>query len=127
MEDNYTLCVPIKEPLCDGHIIILPKRHVETFDKLNPKEACSIFKMLEKISAALQKTFNKNSCINWINQGTAKSQDHLHIHMLPSEMSVRSAFASYMNTHRRRKESPGKLKKISEKIKKSSFSNSYSV
>ncbi len=86
LEDEHSFSIVNREPLIEGHLMVLPKRHVERLGDLTPDESMSISKMLGRLSDVLEHAFPEPNMIA-LNMGKNTSQDHLHFHIMPSEIS----------------------------------------
>lgn len=75
--DNY--------PATKGHVEIVPKRHVESFFELTPKEIRSAYSLIRKTQGKLHETYAPDGYTIGVNEGTAagRSIDHLHINLIP--------------------------------------------
>lgn len=74
-----------KYPVTEGHLLIIPKRHVETLFDLTETERVALYAMIEKGRAMLQETYEPDGFNFGVNQGTAAGQTipHLHLHLIP--------------------------------------------
>lgn len=70
-----------------GHVMVVPKRHVADIDELSSDEIEEIFKeIIPKIKAVLKKEYPKTEGFNiGINMGRAAGAtiEHLHVHVVP--------------------------------------------
>ena len=75
--DNY--------PVADGHVLIIPKRHVLSFLQLNESEVLGFYKILKMAQNILLLKYSLDGFTIGINQGKAAGQtiEHLHIHLIP--------------------------------------------
>jgi diadenosine tetraphosphate (Ap4A) HIT family hydrolase len=48
-EDDYVCCILDHNPYNEGHVLILPKKHIRYFDELDENTANSVFKALRII------------------------------------------------------------------------------
>lgn len=85
---EHSYCVVIKWPLKLGHVMVAPKRHVVGFGELTKDEAKDLLDLVDFMSNVLQKAFGNNTVIH-TNVGVHRSEEHLHIHMLPSTGGIR--------------------------------------
>ncbi|MBI4895825.1 MAG: HIT family protein [Candidatus Aenigmarchaeota archaeon] len=92
-EFRHSICSIIKWPLKLGHVIVIPKRHVINFNELTKDEAKNLLDLLGYMSNILQKAFGDNTVIH-TNIGLHRSEEHLHIHMLPSKGGIRELVSS---------------------------------
>lgn len=83
-------------PLKLGHIMILPKRHVEVFDGLTPSEAHEMFSLIERCTRALGKEYKVYPFV-CINPPHRRSELHVHIHLVPSSNGVREFLSRLEN------------------------------
>lgn len=75
-----------KYPYNAGHLLILPKRHVGSFEDLTLKEAADIFVLQQKALHALKDLYSPGGFNMGLNLGAvagAGIPDHLHWHVIP--------------------------------------------
>ena len=72
-------------PANPGHIEIVPKRHVESFFELSPKEVTEAYTLMREAKDELTKKHHPDGYTIGINEGDAsgRSVKHLHIHLIP--------------------------------------------
>ena len=72
-------------PINPGHVLIMPKRHVETLAELNQEELTSLATLLQKLVEAIDKALAPEGLNMMINQGKAAGQvvPHFHWHIIP--------------------------------------------
>ncbi|WP_081736261.1 HIT family protein [Amycolatopsis orientalis] len=72
-------------PAAEGHIEIVPKRHVESYFDLTPGENTEIRDLLRHARNVLADRFRPDGYTIGVNEGRAAGRtiDHLHIHMIP--------------------------------------------
>lgn len=116
-EDEHSLAVTIIEPLIEGHILVLPKRHVKELEELSEEEMVSFIKSVTKVVHMLKKTYDTPAAFSYMKHGKAKSQEHLHIHILPGFVPIRTLISSHFRTKPRERKSFEELRKVAEKIK----------
>jgi diadenosine tetraphosphate (Ap4A) HIT family hydrolase len=75
--DNY--------PSTPGHVEIVPKRHVESFDDLTAAEAVAAYALLREARRRLAAEYAPDAWTIGINDGPAAGRTihHLHIHLIP--------------------------------------------
>lgn len=72
-------------PASKGHILILPKKHVEDIYDLEPESAGRLFQLATMFASIIKRAFG-NDGLNIIqNNGKAAGQTvpHYHLHMIP--------------------------------------------
>ncbi len=75
-----------KYPYNNGHLLVLPQRHVGSLLDLSEKESLELYALLRKAQAALLKVYNCSGFNIGINQGAVSGAgipDHLHWHIVP--------------------------------------------
>ncbi len=70
-ECESTVTIRDGYPVSDGHTLVIPKRHVESFFDCNSDEKAHIFQALEEIKVALDKEFSPDGYNIGINDGEA--------------------------------------------------------
>ena len=72
-------------PAAKGHILIIPKRHVENLLTIEPDMAAKALGIASKLANALVKTLGCDGVNMLQNTGEAAGQTvmHLHIHLIP--------------------------------------------
>lgn len=74
-----------KYPVAEGHLLIIPKRHVETLFDLDEAERTSLFSLVEASKDLLVEKYHPDGFNYGVNQGAAAGQTiaHLHLHIIP--------------------------------------------
>ena len=72
-------------PVSSGHTLVLPRRHVGSFFKLEPPERDAVFELLDLARRDLDQTLHPGGYNIGINDGLAAGQTvaHLHVHLIP--------------------------------------------
>ena len=73
-------------PYNNGHVMIVPKRHVPTLDRLSPAEKLDWLELYEEIFSALEKGLRPNGFNVGMNLGEAAGAGvpgHMHLHVVP--------------------------------------------
>ena len=84
-ESDYTITIRDGFPVSEGHTLIIPKRHVQSFFDLQAIEKAAILQALDEAKEALDREFNPDGFNIGINDGEAAGQTviHLHVHLMP--------------------------------------------
>ena len=85
-EDDLLLSFMDIQPVNKGHILIIPKKHVELAADLDESTAGEMFKLANKINKALRKSGIRTEGINYfLADGEAAGQEvfHTHLHIIP--------------------------------------------
>lgn len=81
-------------PYVDGHLLIIPRRHIEKFRELNDEEWSDIHELIKIGFDVINKEFgidNTNVLYREGGKSSGKSVGHLHLHVFP----VTSEFMKY--------------------------------
>ena len=73
-------------PYNNGHLMIVPKRHIACLSQLNAPEKAEFFEVLEKVMSALSKAMRAqgfNLGMNISDVAGAGVPDHVHWHIVP--------------------------------------------
>ncbi|MFJ8261995.1 HIT family protein [Rummeliibacillus sp. NPDC094406] len=82
-EDDYVCCILDHEPYNEGHVLILPKKHIRYFDELDENIANSVIQASKIISKAIKKLFNPDGITICQNGGVFDELTHFHMHVVP--------------------------------------------
>jgi diadenosine tetraphosphate (Ap4A) HIT family hydrolase len=77
MIDNY--------PVARGHLLVVPKRHVESFFEATLEEINAITQLIFGVKERLDQQFHPDGYNIGVNVGKAAGQGvfHLHVHVIP--------------------------------------------
>ncbi len=72
-------------PVNEGHTLIIPKRHVETYFDATQEERNAMSLLLAEVKERLDEEFNPDGYNIGVNVGAAGGQTifHLHVHLIP--------------------------------------------
>lgn len=85
-EDTNTAALMDINPVSNGHILVIPKQHFETFIETTPKLVCEVSITTHKIANLLKKTIPEIKGFNFLtNNGSEAFQEvfHYHVHIIP--------------------------------------------
>jgi diadenosine tetraphosphate (Ap4A) HIT family hydrolase len=85
MSNNLAYARYDKYPVTDGHILVVPHRHVGDYFELTIEEKLAIVELLEEVKCLLDREKNPDGYNIGINVGEAAGQTvmHAHIHLIP--------------------------------------------
>ena len=74
-----------KFPVSEGHVLITPKRHAETFFDATKEELAAINELTFKVKEILDERYNPDGYNIGVNVNYAAGQTifHLHVHVIP--------------------------------------------
>ncbi|QQZ07732.1 HIT family protein [Heyndrickxia vini] len=82
-EDEYVCCILDHYPYNEGHVLILPKKHIRYFDELDENTANSLINASKIISKAIKKLFHPDGITVCQNGGVFDELTHFHMHVIP--------------------------------------------
>jgi len=84
-ESSHVLGLFNYRPVLEGHVLILPKRHVERLEDLTTEEFIEIKEAITKIHTAAKNVYGKNDYLLIIQNGKDAGQTvpHVHFHLIP--------------------------------------------
>ena len=89
-EGEYTLVILSNPRLVEGHLLVIPKRHVEKLSELSKEERNELFGKIIEFQEKILSKFSKGCDIRQ-NYRPFQTQDnlkvsHLHFHLQPREL-----------------------------------------
>jgi histidine triad (HIT) family protein len=84
-EDEKTVAALSDEPVSEGHILIIPKKHYSIIEQIPDYEFGDIFSLANKISISLFESLRLQGTNIFIQNGVGAGQKHNHsvIHLIP--------------------------------------------
>jgi histidine triad (HIT) family protein len=82
-EDEVSVVFLDVRPLFPGHILIIPKVHVETLPELPAELVAPLFANAQDVCLALENALGAAGTFVAINNRVSQSVPHLHIHVVP--------------------------------------------
>ncbi|MBS3905094.1 MAG: HIT family protein [Simkania sp.] len=84
-EDDLVIALYSHKPVVPGHLLVIPKRHVERFEELSNEELLRIKEVVAKIHAVAKEIYGTSDYLLLQKNGTAAGQTvpHLHVHYFP--------------------------------------------
>ena len=85
LEDEHCLAFLDINPLAEGHLLLIPKRHFEQLDQVPPDVVAALAKHLPRLTAAVTTAAQAEGCNVLQNNGRAAGQvvAHVHVHIIP--------------------------------------------
>jgi diadenosine tetraphosphate (Ap4A) HIT family hydrolase len=84
-ENEHAVWILDVHPVSQGHSLIVPKRHVESFFDATPEERTAMMALLDPARAYVKRNHAPSGFNIGINEGSAAGQTvlHLHVHLIP--------------------------------------------
>ncbi|MFZ2498957.1 HIT family protein [Methanosarcina sp.] len=72
-------------PASEGHTLVAPKKHFNTFTEMGTEDVASLFETAKKVTIAVEKAFSAEGSNIGINNGKVAGQEvpHVHVHIIP--------------------------------------------
>lgn len=70
-------------PLFPGHVLVIPKEHVETLTELAVEKVGPLFLAVRRVGAAVEVAMAADGSFVAINNRVSQSVPHLHVHVVP--------------------------------------------
>src|SRR5947209_5749102 len=70
-------------PLFPGHVLLIPKAHVETLTDLGPDAVGPLFSHARTLCAAVERGMEAEGTFVAVNNRVSQSVPHLHVHIVP--------------------------------------------
>ncbi|MGL5330124.1 MAG: HIT family protein [Peptostreptococcaceae bacterium] len=85
LENEVAYAIFDKFPVSKGHMIFIPKRHIENFFDINRNERESIFELIDEGKKLLDEKYSPDGYNIGINCGEVAGQTvmHVHVHLIP--------------------------------------------
>lgn len=82
-EDDVAVGFLDIRPLFHGHVLLVPRRHVETLVDLPPDEVGPLFERARTLAAAVVDGLGAQGSFVALNNTVSQSVPHLHVHVVP--------------------------------------------
>lgn len=85
-EDELCMALMDIQPINPGHALVVPRRHASYLSELDTEDGAQIFRVAQRVAAALRKCGVKCEGVNFfLADGEAAGQEvfHVHLHVFP--------------------------------------------
>lgn len=83
LEDETAVAFLDHRPLFPGHVLVVPRRHVETLTDLPAAELGPFFRRVQRVTAAVERAMSAAGSFVAANNRVSQSVPHLHVHVVP--------------------------------------------
>jgi histidine triad (HIT) family protein len=83
LDDAVAVAFLDRRPLFEGHVLVVPRRHVETLVELDAAEVGPLFERVRRVTAAVQSAMTADGSFVAMNNVVSQSVPHLHVHVVP--------------------------------------------
>jgi histidine triad (HIT) family protein len=93
-EDGSTLAIMDINPLTPGHLLVMPKAHVETLFEADENAVAGVIRVVVRIAKAVRGTLKPDGLNVLQANGRAAFQSvpHLHFHLIPRRVDDGAGF-----------------------------------
>ena len=85
-EDNDVIVILDLHPACDGHSLIIPKKHITDMMDMDKETLNKIWNVAQKLTPTLMNKMNATALSLRVNYGDSQEIKHFHMHLLPNYM-----------------------------------------
>jgi histidine triad (HIT) family protein len=73
------------QPLADGHVVIVPRKHAALVEEMSREDAASLFRTVVRLVGPVRKALGADATTIGVNDGEASGQTipHVHVHIVP--------------------------------------------
>ena len=82
-EDELSLAFLDHRPIFPGHVLLIPKEHVETLGDLDADRIGPLFANAQRLARAVEHGMEAEGTFVAINNRVSQSVPHLHVHIVP--------------------------------------------
>lgn len=84
-ENKHAFAIMDKFPVNEGHTLVIPKRHFQSFFEASEEEIKAIYSLLHEVKEMLDIQYEPQGCNIGVNDGYHAGQTvmHLHVHVIP--------------------------------------------
>ena len=82
-EDDRVIAFLDHAPLIKGHVLVMPRSHVETLDDLPTDLVEPLFSVVQRVSRAFRAAIEADGSFTAINTRISQSVPHVHVHVVP--------------------------------------------
>ena len=82
-KDERTIAFLDTRPLFPGHVLLIPREHIETMADLPDELVGPLFTNARKIARAMEPALDAEGSFVAVNNRVSQSVPHLHVHIVP--------------------------------------------
>ena len=83
LDDEVALGFLDNRPLFPGHVLLVPKDHVEVLPDLPAEHVGPLFERAQRVAAAMVEVLGAQGSFVALNNTVSQSVPHLHVHVVP--------------------------------------------
>jgi histidine triad (HIT) family protein len=82
-EDESCLAFLDARPVFAGHVLLVPRNHVETFTDLPTDQVAPLFTSAQRLARSVETALGADGTFVAMNNKVSQSVPHLHVHIVP--------------------------------------------
>lgn len=82
-EDETVVAFLDRRPLFPGHVLVVPREHIETLSDLPVERVGPFFERVRRITSAVERGMAAAGSFVALNNRVSQSVPHLHVHVVP--------------------------------------------
>jgi histidine triad (HIT) family protein len=82
-QDAYVIAFLDVKPLFHGHVLVVPRTHVETLADVPPELIAPLFGAAQRVARAVERAMEADGTFVAMNNRVSQSVPHLHVHVVP--------------------------------------------
>ena len=83
-EDETVMAIMDISPVCDGHVLVIPKNHYETVFDVPKDILAHIMEVANNLKDKIMDVTNEKGITLTVNYGDKQEVKHMHLHILPN-------------------------------------------
>ena len=83
LDDGRCLGILDRTPLFPGHVLVMPRDHVETMMEIGDAEVGPLFEAARRVARAVEAALGADGIFVAVNNRVSQSVPHLHVHVVP--------------------------------------------
>ena len=83
-EDDKVIVILDLHPTCDGHALVIPKKHITDIMEMDDETLTHINGVVKKLTPILMEKMNASALSLRVNYGDSQEVKYFHMHLLPN-------------------------------------------
>jgi histidine triad (HIT) family protein len=83
LEDEHVLAFLDQRPVFKGHVLLVPRAHIESLLELPPALMEPVLRAAQRLASAMQTGLGAQGSFVAMNNTVSQSVPHLHVHVVP--------------------------------------------
>lgn len=83
-DDDKVLAFMDINPACDGHVLVIPKKHIHDVYEIDDETLTYMFKVARSLNEKIMEKLGKDGATFSFNYGSMQEVPHIHLHIMPN-------------------------------------------